>query len=414
MNRSLQDFVGILALAVSVAAGCGGDGGASPSGPADASGGGDDDDDDGGSSGFERRALLAHLANDLLLPTYEGFATAAAGLVTAIEAHCDALGAGQDGAASLAAAQAAWRDAIDRWERADTVLVGPAAMDSRALRDRIYAWPLAATCGVDQDVVAHFQNPGAYDVGTRLNNVRSLAAIEYLLFATSTQHTCPTPLPAFDALGADLPEARCGLAAALAADVAAQGEIVASGWRASGGNYLRELSAAGTSDSSIPSAQEGVNHVSDGLFYVDRIVKDMKLGEAAGIVENSCGEIGEACDREVEHRHADHATQAIRINLATLREVFTGDVPDAPGPGFDDFLISVGAEEVATRMTASIDGAIAAADALPESFLTGLHGEPARVVAAHAALKLVTDDLKSQFLTVLGLEIPDEVAGDND
>jgi hypothetical protein len=36
------------------------------------------------------------------------------------------------------------------------------------------------------------------------------------------------------------------------------------------------------------------------------------------------------------------------------------------------------------------------------------------VVQTHAAITLFTDDLKSQFLTVLALDIPDDVAADND
>jgi hypothetical protein len=46
--------------------------------------------------------------------------------------------------------------------------------------------------------------------------------------------------------------------------------------------------------------------------------------------------------------------------------------------------------------------------------LEALANDYADVVAAHAAVKLFTDDLKSQFLTVLGLDIPDDVAADND
>ena len=65
-------------------------------------------------------------------------------------------------------------------------------------------------------------------------------------------------------------------------------------------------------------------------------------------------------------------------------------------------------------MVGALDAAIAAADALPDSFLTALSADYDRVVAAHAAAKAYTDDLKSQFLTVLALEIPDDVATDND
>ncbi len=65
-------------------------------------------------------------------------------------------------------------------------------------------------------------------------------------------------------------------------------------------------------------------------------------------------------------------------------------------------------------MTANLDAAVAKANAMPDSFMGALTDNYAAVVATHAAINLFTDDLKSQFLTVLALDIPDDVAADND
>jgi predicted lipoprotein len=369
---------------------------------------------DAGDGGFARRAMLRALAERFFVPTYERFAQETSALVAALDAHCAALDAGSGATATVDGAQTAWRTAIDTWEHADAVLLGPAAMDERSARDRVYAWPLASTCGVDQDVAARWANPDAYDPGVRFNNVRSLAAIEYLLFVADAAHTCPTAVAGWDAMGADLPRARCGLAAEIAADVNAQAESLWAAWDPSDGDYGSELTEAGTSASSIGSEREAINRLSDALFYVDQMVKDMKLAEAAGIADNACGAVQTPCELEIEHRHADHATAAIRINLAAAREVFTGTVGDLDGLGFEDYLRSVGASDLADRMIAELDAAIAAGDALPESFLEALSQHRDQVVDLHAALKLFTDDLKTQFLTVLGLDIPDAAAGDND
>ncbi len=360
---------------------------------------------------FDRRAMLAHVADHLLIPTYDRFAIDAAALRDAVEAHCTALAAGGDG---LAAAASAWSVAIDTWETADAVLVGPAAQDDAVIRNRIYAWPLVAPCTIDQDVIVRWTTPTAYDVTTRLDNARSLSAVEYLLFYTDPASSCPLTPNGWDALAADRPRARCALAASVAADIATQAATLAAAWRPEGGNYRDQLVLAGSSASSIASEREAVNMVSDGLFYVDEMVKDMKLAEAAGITINACGTIELPCVREVEHRFADRSSPALRINLRALRAAFTGTTAAADGPGFDDYLTAVGAADVATRMTAEIDAAIAAADALPDGFIAALTNDRPAVVGLHTATKAFTDDLKSQFLTVLGLDIPDDVAGDND
>lgn len=363
--------------------------------------------------GFDRSQLLDHLANQVLLPLQIEFAAAAALVAPAITAYCDALDRGAAGT-TLDVARGAWAAALDAWEAADALLVGPAAMDSRALRDRIYGWPLLSTCSLDRDTASSFADPASYVVASKLVNARSLAAIEYLLYATQATHSCASAPAGWDALGAELPRARCRLAVAIANDVSASAGTLATAWRSDGGNYVAQLALAGRPGSAIATAQDGVNRVSDALFYVDSMVKDMKLAEAAGIAVNACGTVDTPCEREVELRYADRATAAIRINLGTLRTAFTGATASGEGPGFDDFLIALGHPEVAARMRGKLDDAVAAAGALPDSFLAALTSDYAKVLATHRAVTLFTDDLKSQFLTLLSLEIPDDVATDND
>jgi predicted lipoprotein len=399
----------LTSLAAVLAAGCGGGGPPSPDGPADS---------------FDRPAMLAHLGQRVLLPIQEAFATRAAALAPAVGAYCDALDAGTPGT-TLETARAAFRDAVDAWQAADALLIGPATLDMNTLRSRIYAWPLLSTCGLDRDTVAVWTNPGGYDVSTRLPNVRSLTSIEYLLHTTATAHTCPTEPAGWGALGADLPRARCWLAHRLAADASAQGAALRDAWRPEGGDFAGALARAGQSGSPFSSAHAAVNEISDALFYVDVMVKDMKLGEATGLAANVCGTVEAPCLREVELGLSDRAAFAIRANLAALRQVFTGTAPAGDGPGFDDFLRALGQGELADRMTAELDDAIAKAAAMPDGFAAALMtdrdgdadvdiADYPEIVAVHAAVKRFTADLKSQFLTVLALEIPDDVAADTD
>jgi predicted lipoprotein len=368
---------------------------------------------DGAADGFDRNALLAHLATDVLLPIQANAATAAAALPSALNAYCTALDTGSVGT-TLDSARAAFTSAIDAWESAEAVLVGPAAMDNKALRGLIYSWPLISPCELDRDTASRWADPNSYDLATELVNSRSLSAIEFLLYPPNDNHNCTTTPPGWTALGADLPRARCRLALVLATDVAAQAQTLSTAWKPDGGNYAGELAKAGTGDSSIATAQAAVNLVSDGLFYLDSMTKGMKLGESSGILVNACQTVQEPCVREVELRYADRSTISIRRNLAAFRQVFTGTTPAGDGVGFDDYLAFAGHKDLADRMVANLDAAIAKATALPDSFLGALTTDYASVTAAYHAVDAVTDDLKSQFLTVLALDIPDDVATDND
>lgn len=359
--------------------------------------------------GFDRNALLTNLANNVLLPMQVTFAEKAAALPAAIEAHCNALDSAPS-PTTLDSARAALGAAVDAWQQPDAVLVGPANDEMKTLRGRIYGWPNSSLCEIDRDVASRWADPSSYNIATEFVGTRSLTAIEALLYPASDTHNCFDIPVGWNDLGANLPRARCRLAHAIAVDVAAQAQTLVTAWSADGGGYVNELANAGQSGSSIASAQAALNQISDGLFYIDKMVKDMKLGESAGIALNACNTVQEPCVREVELRFSDRASFALRNNLLALRQVFTG----GEGLGFDDWLIAAGEAELATRMTMHLDTAIAKANALPDSFLTALASNYADVAALHAQVKLVTDDFKSQFLTVLSLEIPDDVATDND
>jgi uncharacterized protein len=395
----------VLLLPLLAASGCGGgDGGDTP--PADAR-----------PDTFDRRAMVAHLAEAVLLPTYEQFAARASELGTVVDAYCATLGGDGEGTARTAA-QDGWRAAMIEWQAVEVMMVGPAAMNDRALRDVIYSWPVTSTCAVDREVMERHLDPGAYDLSTKLSNRRGLPALEHVLFAASLEHTCPAtaPLEGWDALSeAERSQARCGFAQTAAADLAAQAEVVLVGWRTDGGDYVGELAGAGESGSSIGSPQEAANLISDAMFYIDTETKDMKLGEPAGIAENSCGAVEEACPDELESRTSGHSKENVVRNLEAFRMLYNGDRPPAAGGiGFDDFLIGLGAGDLAATMTADIDAAIAAAGAIPGTMEEALAADRDSVAETYARVKTLTDSLKSQFLTVLGLDIPDGAAGDND
>jgi predicted lipoprotein len=399
----------LLPLYVVAAIGCGGDDGGGGDGTSQA--------DARPPDTFDRQAMVANLAEQVLLPTYEAFAGRAAELGPAVDAYCAALG-GKEEAAARTAAQDAWRAAMVEWQAAELMLLGPAAMDDRALRDVIYSWPVTSTCAVDRAVMERHLDPKAYQLSGQLSNRRGLPALEHMLFAASLEHTCPeaSPPEGWDALAeAERAQARCGFAQAATADLVAQADAVVAGWRADGGDYVGQLAGAGESGSDIDTPLAAANLISDAMFYIDTETKDMKLAEPAGIADNSCGAVEEPCAAELESRLSAHSKENVISNLEAFRMLYTGDRPPAEGGlGFDDFLTGLGAGDVAEQMEADIDAAIAAARGIDGTLEEALAADREAVVAAHGAVKTVTDTLKSQFLTVLGLDIPDGAAGDND
>ncbi|HXG63091.1 MAG TPA: imelysin family protein [Planctomycetota bacterium] len=386
------------ALAAAIIPSCGGGGG----------GGG------GAGDTFDREALLANLAANLVLPVYEDFVAKAQALKTAADAYAADV-ADPD---LRAAARQAWKDAMDVWQRAELLQFGPAGKSTEVvagmnLRDYIYSWPTTSPCDIDREVVAGEFNDADF-FQTRLVNVYGLDALEYLLFRADTGNACGSGVPpnsdgAWGALTAEeIEQRRAEYAAACAGNVLARAQQLLDEWAPSGNDFAGKFSNAGTSGV-YSSAHAAVNDVFAGMFYLDTMVKDKKIGAPAGI---SGGTVDPS---RVESPTAATSKEHLLRNLETFQFMFLGNRPgDPPGVGFDDFLTARGAPALAAEMETDIAEAIAAVQAIPGTLQDALVSDLSSVQAAHAAIKDITDHLKSQFVTVLNLSVPNTGAGDND
>jgi len=314
------------------------------------------------------------------------------------------------------AARTEWLEAMVLWQQAEVIRVGPAGPttlpDGEGSRDLIYSWPLVSRCLVDQGIVQ--QKYASPNFGaTVLVNTRGLYAVEYLLFYTGDDNACSSTASinsqgTWAALGAELPVRKRAYASVVATDVAAHAAALSAAWS---DGFAATLSTAGASGSPFDSDQAALNAVTDGMFYLEREVKDLKLGLVLGKVD---GCANATCPEDVESQYARVARDHIKNNLVGFRRVFEG-CDEAADTGFDDLLRSAGAGDLADRMSADIASAIAVADGLSSADLVALVGsEPTSVDALHAAVKRVSDALKTDFVTILDLELPKSVEGDND
>jgi hypothetical protein len=106
----------------------------------------------------------------------------------------------------------------------------------------------------------------------------------------------------------------------------------------------------------------------------------------------------------------------LKANLSALRQLLEGcDDASFNGVGFDDLIDAQGAFSLSARLKERLLAAQVALDALEEPDLSqSLVTDPASVRAVYDALKGVTDLLKSEFVTVLDVELPMGLEGDND
>ena len=373
---------------------------------------------------FNQRALLANIADNIIAPTYQSFQNKALSQQEKVASYCQLQntvnsGDSQDALNSaLNEARQAWRGAMNVWQYAEMMQIGPLTVNSSTLRNNIYSWPLVSSCSVDQDVMYFAQgsiNSRPYKIANRTATRRGLDALEYLLFNTKTEHSCSTTNAILstwlDKSDQQRMSLRCDFASEVAKDLHNNASTLVSQWSGDNG-YGALLKQAGEQDSKFASAHEGINAVSDALFYLDKITKDAKLAKPLGFSPDKCSS---DCSEFVESPYSVHALPNLINNLRAFRLLFNGEGSDPLNTlGFDDYLVDVDDKATAIKMLADTDAAIAALENIGQSLAAALKEDASNAEAAHGEVKNVTDQLKTDFINSLALKLPKTAAGDND
>jgi predicted lipoprotein len=357
---------------------------------------------------FTREALRA-AASDCAVYQYCRFEAKARELAHKVSAHAEA-----PNEQSLLAAQDAWRAAMARFQNAELFQFGPLASraesagrdiyQGQAIRDQIYAWPVTARCRVEEQVASEKYKTQGFD--NVFISARGLYALEYLLFYPGSDTACAASTPtgqAYAELGASELEAhKLDYAVAVASDVQARTAGLIQTWKPEVGNFRQTFVSA----SGYPSDQEALNILAWALVYLEREVKDWKLGIPAGYTLTH-----PVTEPETPYAHA--GSDNLRENLRGFQSLFQGCGEHGEGLGFDDWLIEAGHPELAAEMLTALGNARAAAEAFPRLDTA----TPQEVEAMYRALKALTDPLKTDLFgagSPLNLKLPAGVASDTD
>ncbi len=366
---------------------------------------------------FDRNAMLESVGL-CMTGSYASFEVAA----TKLEQAVAAWGATPSDA-TRKAARDAWLTAMDAWQEVELAQVGPLAPTGqpggRGLRDSFYAWPLLGRCLADE-ATANKSYEATDFADKALPQTRGLGTLEYLLFFDAPEHGCGASSSivsggTWAALTRDeITSRRAAYALVLAKDLGKSARALVEAWQPGKGAFLTALASAGKGSAVYPDAKVALDALLGGLFYVDFMTKDVKLGVPSGyIVDPVCTE--PPCGELVEARWSVTSKRHIRTNLVAFRKLWKGCGAGDTGVAFDDYLRAAGGGALADELEGHLAGAIAAVDAFPyASIEEGLAKDPASVKALIVAIKKLTDALKTDVVSVLHLDLPARVAGDND
>jgi predicted lipoprotein len=361
---------------------------------------------------FTKLSLLK-AASQCAVHEYDAFAQAAHALDAAVGAI------GDD--ATLAVAQQAFITAMLTFQRVEVFRIGPAAraMDpgGQDLRDWIYSFPTQNRCQVDRNIVSEVY---ATNFSGVLFNARGLLALEYLLFERGTTNLCSAGIDinikgTWAGLSqSQLNSRRDAYAKVLADDIADRADQLVDAWDDDGGNFMAEVVNAGDGSGTFSTQQAALNAFSHALFYVELELKDFKLGLPLGMNADCIPSAAKGCAHLAELPYSGLSGPSIAQNLTAFRLLFEGCGENYEGVGFDDWLREADQGELADRMITNLAAAQQEVAALPRLLEDAFYDAPTEARAVHTAVKGVTDLLKTEFVSVLNLELPMTAEGDND
>lgn len=323
----------------------------------------------------------------------------------ALDAAASAYAATPD-AASRDAARQAFKDALDSWQVLDPIQFGPIASvvepGGKGFRGDIYNWPNVDRCPIEQNIVSR-----AYQsVATLVPRDRGLGPLEYLLFYEGADTAC-TGLAGWAALGADEINARRrAYAVAAAGDLLTRATALDAAWDPAQMNFVETMRSAGPGNAVYPTQQVAFQSVGLSIFFLDRMVKDKKLGIPLGLdpVVPVCMAASPPAIC-FESPYAGRSKANLRANLDGVRRIAEGCEPGNAGLGFDDLLDNVGAADSAGRLRAALAAADAALAAIGEPDLPeALPADRASVQSLRDAVGAITTFLKTEMYTLLGFE----------
>jgi predicted lipoprotein len=357
-----------------------------------------------------RRTLLKNLAERVIVPSYEAAQRDAKALLTATGTL-----AGTQNDANLKAARDAWTKAMLTWERAEVLQVGPASSvgpdhpGAQNLRDQIYFWPALDACGIDRCLVTKCYEQADFATAS-LPNVRTLSALEVLLFDERTTTACPADhrvvtAKAWQATMPELAKRRAAYAKAAAQGVVTRtGELVTV-WQK---GFLTEFVSAGDKSKVFATSREALDALSVSLLYVSSFTKDRKLARPVFCTSD-------ACALETEHPFAKISKESVAANLAALNDVMVGLSPDAPGDamwGLFDLASSLGAVQFPAKLQVLLSDADGAVGGVASSLEDSVASHSAESMALFQAIEDLSSYLKSDMPSALDVTLPESGVSD--
>ena len=336
-------------------------------------------------TGFDRRALLENITQQIIIPAHEQFVAEAEALETAVTTFTK-----DPTLSNLEAAQSAWRTATVARTSLLTFRLGlvddsrlHSRLDNRPARATFIEETIAGTVTID---AAFIESIGSSSIG--------LGTVEYLLFESEGGNDAV--LTRFTEV--ENAARRRDYLLAVAQNLPLKADALLQVWLPEGGNYAAAFIAA---DMDGGEMQGSMNMLVNQMIADLEEIVTTRLGKPTGNTAN-----GQARPDLVESPFAYWSLPRIRSTIQMMQVIYSGK----DGLGFDDYLDFLDAEgEGGQTLSQVIDArfatTLAAFDAIEGTLHTAVTNQPEQINVAYEEVRTLLVLLKADMTNQLGITL---------
>lgn len=271
-------------------------------------------------------------------------------------------------AATLSAAQQAWRDARRPWEESEAFLFGP--VETQGIDQGIDSWPVNKA-DLDNVLASNATLTKAYIDGLE-GTLKGFHTIEYLLFGTNANKQI-----------GDFTSRQFEYLNAVTQSFSASTSSLWKAWDPSGQNFVATLATAGSANATYPTTHDALQELINGMAGICDEVASSKISDAY-----------KQQDRSLEEsQFSNNSNSDFSDNIRSVQNIYLGGY-NREGMGLS-MILKAKDPALDTKVRAQLDSAINAIGEMLPTFGSAIfNNKPSvdRATEAVLALRITIDN----------------------
>ena len=179
--------------------------------------------------------------------------------------------------------------------------------------------------------------------------------------------------------------------------------VVVNAWSPTGATYFHVFTGESAAGTDVGSALSLVVNAYE--FHLQRFVRDGKIGIPAGVRS-----AGVPRPSSIEAFYGGYSTQLLDVSLRSMKDIYTGTSDSSDDYSLEDYLVTIGFEDLAREINVQFDEVIDMAALLNDPLDQEIENDNQKVVDVFLEIQKLVPLIKSDMASAMGVIITNQDA----